>query len=71
MDLPKDRETRRGEGRRNPAAMNRRKARVETTYLVGIICLQGRYLTTVQFSHAVRIHLCFILMHSEAGEINT
>ncbi|GLD56134.1 inactive tyrosine-protein kinase 7 [Lates japonicus] len=40
MDLPGESETRRRDGRRNPAVINRRKPPVDTLYAVGIICLQ-------------------------------
>ncbi|KAM7385856.1 hypothetical protein PAMP_001910 [Pampus punctatissimus] len=52
MDLPGGSEKRRGEGRRNPAVINRRKPPVDTRYAAAIICLQVLSIqaATIQFT---------------------
>lgn len=52
MDLPGESETRRREGRRTPAATNRRNTPVNTMYAVGFICLQVLFIqaAAIQFT---------------------
>ncbi|KAM7409061.1 hypothetical protein PAMA_002664 [Pampus argenteus] len=52
MDLPGGSEKRRGEGRRNPAVINRRKPPVDARYAAAIICLQVLSIqaATIQFT---------------------